>query len=84
MVRVEVSWQDESGTPHKLLATLEDTSRSGVSIRISQPIPAGSRVNIKGHREEFSGVVMYCHLFRKEFLVGLQRLAAQRPAPKQS
>ena len=81
MVRVEASWQDESGTQHKVLATLEDTSRSGVSIRISEPIPVGLRLEIKTHWEQFSGVVTHCHLYRREFLVGLHRLTENRVAP---
>ena len=82
MVPVEASWQDESGTSHTALAILDNISRNGVSVRISEPIPVGSRLQILAPSEQFSGVVIHCHLYRKEFLLGLQRLSAERPAAK--
>lgn len=82
MVPVEASWQDESGTSHRAVAILDNISRNGVSVRISEPIPVGSRLQIVSPNEEFSGVVVHCHLYRKEFLLGLQRLTAERSAAK--
>jgi len=82
MVPVEASWQDESGASHRVLAVLDNMSRNGVSVRISEPIPVGSRLQILAADEEFSGIVIHCHLYRQGFLLGLQLLTAERVAPK--
>jgi hypothetical protein len=82
MVPVEASWQDESGTSHTVLGILDNMSRNGVSVRISEPVAIGSRLQILAPGEEFSAIVVHCHLYRKEFLLGLRRLAAGRSAPK--
>jgi PilZ domain len=78
MVPVEASWQDESGASHTILGILDNMSRSGVSIRVSEPIPVGSRLQILAPGDEFSGIVVHCHLYRQEFLLGLRRLTAAR------
>jgi hypothetical protein len=82
MVPVEASWQDASGASHTVLGILDNMSRGGVSVRISEPIPVGSRLQILTPGEEFSGIVVHCHLYRQEFLLGLRRIAAERSASK--
>ena len=82
MVPVEASWQDESGTSHTVLGILDNMSRGGVSVRISEPVAVGLCLQVSAPGEEFSGIVVHCHLYRQEFLLGLRRLAAEHSASK--
>ena len=69
----EVSWEDQTGTPYRAPATLEDTSRSGACIRIKTPIPVGAKLTVKWSREQFSGVTRYCRSDGRDFVLGIQR-----------
>ena len=69
----EVAWEDLTGTPNRASATLEDTSPSGACIRLKTPITVGSRITVKWHREQFSGVARNCRSDGKDFLLGVRR-----------
>ncbi len=73
MTVVEVLWVDEAGTPRITPGKLEDKSRSGASIRIKEPIGAGSMLTLRWHRGQCSGTVRYCHRDRTEYVLGFQR-----------
>jgi hypothetical protein len=78
MAIVEVSWEEvsfenEAGVPQTARGKLEDTSRHGASIRIGKPIVVGSKIHLKWHREEFSGVVRSCRQSGLDFILGIKR-----------
>ncbi len=77
MATVDVSWVDQSGTPHDAPATLEDKSPSGACIRIKSPVTVGSILNVSGYREHFAGVTMYCRNERGAYLVGILKDSAR-------
>jgi hypothetical protein len=83
MTRVETMWEDETGTPHVAPATIEDRSPSGASIRISSPISVGSKLTIKGPREQFTGVVVNSRNDKGEYFLGIKRDVAATPYTKQ-
>lgn len=69
----EVFWQDASGIPNRVAATMEDTSRSGACVRVKRSFDVGSRVTIKWHREQFSAIAKNCRSDGRDFLVGVRR-----------
>ena len=73
MAMAEVVWEDQAGVLRCAFAKLEDTSRSGACIRVSSAISVGAKVDIKWHREQFSGVVKYCRRDGEEYVLGIQR-----------
>ena len=75
----EVSWEDHTGTSNRIPATLEDTSASGACIRVKSPITVGSKVTVKWHREQFSGIARNCRNDGREFLLGVRRVTDQSP-----
>jgi PilZ domain len=83
MTRVEAMWEDETGAPRVAPATIEDRSPGGVSIRITTPISVGSKLTIKGHREEFSGVVVNSRNDKAEYFLGIKRDVAAKPNTKE-
>jgi hypothetical protein len=83
MTRVEAMWEDETGTPHVAPATIEDRSAGGASLRINTPISVGSKLTIKGHREQFSGVVVNSRNDKEEYFLGIKRDFAAKPYVKE-
>src|SRR5579863_7964151 len=75
----EISWEDQSGIPKRLPATLEDTSSSGACLRLKAPIQVGARLVVRWHREQFSAVARNCRRDGWEFLLGVQREADASP-----
>lgn len=73
MARAEAQWEDAAGTPRVALAMLEDISHGGAGVRLRQPICVGSRLQIKWHKEQFSGTVRHCHREGTEYVLGIQR-----------
>ena len=82
MTRVEAIWEDETGTPHVAPATIEDRSPGGASLRINTPISVGSKLTIKGPREQFTGVVVNSRNDKAEYFLGIKRDVAPTTAPK--
>lgn len=73
MIRVDVSWVDESGSVQTTRACIDDKSVGGACIRIKIPIAVGSKLKIQGPWEQFSGTVKYCRSEDREYFVGIQR-----------
>ena len=73
MAMAEVVWEDQRGVLRYASAKIEDTSRSGACIRVSSAIDVGTKLNIRWHREQFSGVVKYCRRDGEEYVLGIQR-----------
>jgi len=73
MARAEIHWEDPAGTPNTASAMIEDTSRSGMSIRSPKQISVGSKLEVKWHREHLVGVVRNCRKDGFEYLLGIQR-----------
>ena len=69
----EVLWEDQTGTPNRVSATLEDTSPSGACIRLKTPITVGSRLTIRWHREQFSAVARNCRSDGRDFQLGVHK-----------
>jgi len=69
----EIFWDDASGTPNRVSATMEDTSRSGACVRVKRSFDVGSHVTIKWHREQFSAIAKNCRSDGKDFLLGVRR-----------
>jgi hypothetical protein len=77
MVRIETAWKDENGRSHVAAAMIEDSSISGVGVRIKAPISVGAKVEIRSHKEQFSGIVMRCRQNGPEFFIGIKREKAE-------
>jgi len=73
---------ENSGTLQSVTARMENRSAQGACIRIKANVGVGTRVYIRSHREQFSGIAKYCRVDGKEFLVGIQRDAVSWPMPK--
>ncbi len=76
MVRVDVLWGDEDGTPRVAPAKLEDRSVGGLCVRIKDPIPVGSKITIKWGSEQVAGTVTNSHRQRSEYVIGIKRDAS--------
>ena len=83
MTRVEAMWEDETGAPRVAPATIEDRSPSGANIRINTAISVGSKLTIKGHREQFTGVVVNSRNDKTEYFLGIKRDVAAKPYVKE-
>src|SRR5271156_1150263 len=81
MTLVEESWEDESGALRTVPARMEDKSTGGACIRISTPIEVGTKLRIQWRFEQFSGTARYCRSEGKDYVVGIQRDAANSPIP---
>ena len=73
MARAEAQWEDSTGTSCTAHAMLEDISHGGAGIRLRQPISLGAKLNIKWHKEQFSGIVRHCRREGMEYVLGVQR-----------
>ena len=77
MARVDVLWADEDGTPRVAPATLEDTSHSGMSMRMKNEICVGLHVTVKWGSEQDSGTVTNCRREKGEYVLGVKRGAGE-------
>ena len=77
MVRVDVLWGDEDGTPRVAPAKLEDRSRGGVCVRMKDPIRIGSKITIKWGSEQFSGTVTNSRREKADYVIGVKRDAGE-------
>ena len=82
MMRVKIMWEDISQNPCVAPATIEDHSRSGMCIRMSTRIIVGSKLTIKSHREEFSGVVANCRAVANGYVLGIKLNDAANADPE--
>jgi hypothetical protein len=81
MTLVEASWEDPSGASQTVPARMEDKSAGGACIRVKTPIPVGAKLRIQWRFEQFSGITRYCRSEGMEYVVGIQRQAADDPVP---
>ena len=79
IARVELRWQDKLDASRVSTALIEDTSRNGACIRISEPIAAGTHLRVTGRREDFAGLVRYCRPDGSGYLLGIRRDPATAP-----
>ncbi len=79
LTRVDVSWQDASGTWQTVAARMEDRSAGGACIRVKVPIAVGSKLRIQSRQDDFSGEARHCRADGADFLIGIQRDVAERP-----
>lgn len=70
--RIFALWMDEEGTLVNLAGLLEDRSRSGIGISLSEPIAVGTRVRIRGRAREFGGIVRYCRYQGGKYFIGIR------------
>jgi hypothetical protein len=73
LAQAEVSWDDRAGVHNGAPARMEDTSRSGACIRVKAQIHVGSRLKVKWHKEQFSGIAKYCRPEGDDYVLGIQR-----------
>ncbi len=73
MASAQVSWNETGGVVRQESARLEDTSHSGACIRVRVPIHVGSELQVKWHKEQFSGITRYCRKDGMEYVLGIQR-----------
>ncbi len=69
----EVCWADAAGGPVHPRGTIVDMSTSGACIRLKNSVGVGSRLTIKWHREQFSGVACNCRTDGMDYLLGIRR-----------
>jgi hypothetical protein len=67
MARIEVLWEDESGTPHISHGKLEDLSPGGLSMRIDESILVGAKLIVRSHLGNFPCTVMHCHQDERDY-----------------
>ena len=79
MTMVEASWQDESGALRTVPACMEVKSAGGACIRLKIPIAIGSKLSIRWRFDTFIGTARNCRSEGREYLVGIQRDAANAP-----
>ncbi|HSZ61807.1 MAG TPA: PilZ domain-containing protein [Terriglobales bacterium] len=84
LTRVDVSWQDASGTWQTVAARMEDRSAGGACLRVKMPIPVGSNVRIRSRQDDFDGETRHCRADGADFLIGIQREVAERANPDRS
>jgi hypothetical protein len=71
--RVQLRWEDDSGTACVSTALLEDTSLQGACFRVHRPIVAGTRLQVMSHKGDFGGLVKYCRSTGSQYLIGVRR-----------
>ena len=83
MAIAKVSWEDRYETVHTAPARTEDTSPSGACFRLKVAIEAGTDIRVSWCRDDFSGTTKWCRAEDGEYVVGMQRDQAARPAMAQ-
>jgi PilZ domain len=82
MARVDILWMDNELTPRVAPATLEDRSRSGVSLRMKNSISLGSHITIKSGTIQYSGIVTNCRRDKGGFIIGVKLDTREEPGSK--
>jgi hypothetical protein len=73
IARAKVMWKESNGYSLPISALIEDTSASGMSIRIKQEISVGCMVEIQWHKQQLQGVVVNCRKDGFEYILGVHR-----------
>jgi hypothetical protein len=71
MCRISVVWVDRVGSSRTQPGLLEDRSRSGVGITVTESIPVGTKVKIRGRQRELVGTIRYCRDGGLKYLIGI-------------
>ncbi len=79
MAQVEARWEDDAGTSHICRGKLEDISPRGLGIRITDPIPVGSKLVVSWRQESIAGTVVQCRQVGQNHFLGIKRDAAPKP-----
>lgn len=56
LARAEVRWNHPPDQPNVSSAMIEDSSSSGMCIRVRKPISVGLKIEISWHNNHFAGV----------------------------
>jgi len=80
MARAEVVWQDHTGSPRVSLGKLEDLSDGGLCVRVRDEIYTGAKLIVRIPLGSFPGTVKQCRRHGDEYVLGIQRDTAERPA----
>ncbi len=73
IARVQLRWQDAAGLARLSTALVEDLSKSGAGIRISEAIVPGTRLEVAGRGEVYFALVKNCRPDGAAYLIGVQR-----------
>ena len=79
MAQVEARWEDDAGVSHNCRGKLEDISTRGLGIRITDPIPVGSKLVVSWRQESISVTVVQCRQVGQNHFLGIKRDAAPKP-----
>ncbi len=79
MILVKASWENETGVLQNVPARIEDRSSVGACLRLKARVGVGSKLNIQGRNEQFSGIARYCRRDGMDYVVGVQRQAVLSP-----
>lgn len=69
---LKIRWTDESGSGRRELATLEDISPTGASLKVENSIPVGTRLTILYHSGAYQGRVKHCDPQMDWYFVGVE------------
>jgi hypothetical protein len=69
---IEILWQDDQAVGHSEFVTLEDISRTGVSLGSEGPVPLQTRLTLKHPSGTYLGQVRYCRQDQAGYVIGVQ------------
>jgi hypothetical protein len=69
---VEALWQDSDGNQQRVIALLEDISRSGACLQLDGPVSPGTPVRVVCNQLELVGRVRYCVFREIGYFTGLE------------
>jgi hypothetical protein len=84
MIVAEAWWEGPDGILQRGPVRIVNKSISGACVRIKSRIEVGARLRIQSRWDEFSGTARYCRSVGQEYLVGIQREAAEHTAPNRA
>lgn len=73
MVLVEVSWKNQGDVAESFPGCVVDKSARGACVRLQRRVEVGSKLKIRGPREQFSGTAVYCNHDGNNYRVGIRR-----------
>src|SRR5689334_1157156 len=79
---VEISWHDLTSRRRSRQALLEDISPSGACVQLDSPLPVGSEIRLRCHREELTGYVKYCVYREIGYFAGIEFRTDSRWSPE--
>jgi PilZ domain len=70
--RICIYWKDQDGLPKVQSGLVEDRSLSGLGITVPDPIPIGTKVQVRGRAKELLGSVRHCRAKGINYLIGIR------------